>query len=58
MSTVAELEANTLPPDDWEDESLTEIAMRRDEELESGKVQPLTKEELFAGLNYKPTLLG
>jgi putative addiction module component (TIGR02574 family) len=39
-----------LPPDAHESEEIIAEAIRRDAELESGRVQPLSEEQFWAGV--------
>ena len=48
---IAMLIMDSLPPDAWTDAEIIAEAERRDEEMESGRVRELTREEFFAGLH-------
>jgi putative addiction module component (TIGR02574 family) len=44
---------DSLSDEAWEPEDILAEAKRRDEEIESGKVRPLSYEEFMAGLDFK-----
>lgn len=54
LNLAMEILDRTAPPDGMTEDEILEVATQRMEEMESGAVQPITHEELVAGLRHIP----
>jgi len=54
LDLAMEILDRTAPPDAMTEDEITQVAMERLEELESGAVKALTYEEFVAGLRHPP----